>query len=131
MACSRGRNVLHMSLMYNKIMKRLFLYSLIVSAMSCQSDNKKNDKAIQLITLDPGHFHAALVQKTMYADVDSVVHVYAPDAIDLKWHLDRIETYNTRSESPTHWNEEVYRGNDFFEKMIQEKKGKCCCLIRE
>ena len=75
-------------------------------------------KSVQLITLDPGHFHAALVQKTMYDDVDSVVHVYAPDGNDLKLHLDRINSYNTRNESPTRWKEEVYTGNDFFEKMI-------------
>ena len=30
-----------------------------------------------LVTLDPGHFHAALVQKSMYPDVSPVVHVYA------------------------------------------------------
>lgn len=95
--------------------------------MSCQSD-KKNDKPVHLITLDPGHFHAALVQKTMYDDVDSVVHVYAPDGIDLKWHLGRIDAYNTRSESPTHWKEEVYTGNDFFEKMIAGKKGNVVVL---
>ena len=39
---------------------------------------------VHLITLDPGHFHAALVQKSMYADVDSVVHVYAPGGNDLQ-----------------------------------------------
>ena len=95
--------------------------------MSCQAD-KKSDKSVHLITLDPGHFHAALVQKTMYDDVDSVVHVYAPDGIDLKWHLERIDAYNTRSESPTRWKEEVYTGNDFFEKMIEEKKGNVVVL---
>ena len=38
---------------------------------------------VHLITLDPGHFHAALVQKFMYANVDPEVHVYAPDGDDL------------------------------------------------
>ena len=32
---------------------------------------------VKLITLDPGHFHAALVQKTMYPQVDPNVYVYA------------------------------------------------------
>ena len=32
---------------------------------------------VKLITLDPGHFHAALVQKSMYEQVDSTVYVYA------------------------------------------------------
>lgn len=104
--------------------------------MSCQSDNNKETKTstgsrpkpVQLVTLDPGHFHAALVQKTMYDDVDSVVYVYAPEGNDLKLHLDRINGYNSRAESPTHWKEEVYTGPDFFEKMIAEKKGNVVVL---
>ena len=84
--------------------------------------------SVHLITLDPGHFHAALVQKTMYPGVDSVVQVYAPAGDDLKLHLDRIHAYNSRSESPTHWKEEVYTGSDFFEKMIAEKKGNVVVL---
>jgi predicted dehydrogenase len=83
---------------------------------------------VHLVTLDPGHFHAALVQKSMYPDVDSVVQVYAPEGKDLQYHMDRINGYNTRSENPTHWKENVYTGNDFFEKMIAEKKGNVVVL---
>jgi predicted dehydrogenase len=83
---------------------------------------------VHLVTLDPGHFHAALVQKSMYTDVDSVVQVYAPEGKDLQYHMDRINGYNTRSENPTHWKENVYTGNDFFEKMIAEKKGNVVVL---
>jgi hypothetical protein len=109
-------------------MKRLILYVVILSVASCSSEEKLNDKPIRLVTLDPGHFHAALVQKTMYDKVDPVVHVYAPDGNDLQLHLGRINSYNTRSESPTHWKEEVYTGNDFFEKMIADKKGNVVVL---
>jgi len=31
-----------------------------------------------LIVADPGHFHAALVQKEMYPSLSPEVHVYAP-----------------------------------------------------
>lgn len=99
--------------------------------MSCKSSDdkvKENEKPVRLITLDPGHFHAALVQKTTYDDVDSVVYVYAPEGNDLKLHIDRINAYNTRAESPTHWKEVVYTGDDFFEKMIAEKKGNVVVL---
>jgi hypothetical protein len=103
--------------------------------MSCQSDNKETKttteskpKPVQLVTLDPGHFHAALVQKTMYDDVDPVVYVYAPEGNDLKLHMDRINGYNSRAEDPTQWKEVVYSGNDFFEKMIAEKKGNVVVL---
>ena len=33
---------------------------------------------VRLMTLDPGHFHAALVQKEMYPGVAPRVDVYAP-----------------------------------------------------
>ena len=38
----------------------------------------------RLITLDPGHFHAALVQKEMYPGVSRRVAVYAPLGSDGK-----------------------------------------------
>jgi len=108
--------------------KILTLLALLV-LISCNNDKMKNEvKPVRLVTLDPGHFHAALVQKTMYDDVDSTVHVYAPESNDLQLHLDRINGYNTRRENPTHWNEEVYKGSDFFEKMIVEKKGNVVVL---
>jgi predicted dehydrogenase len=78
---------------------------------------------VKLITLDPGHFHAALVQKTMYPQVDPKVHVFAPAGPDVEGHLARIEAYNTRAEDPTSWQEVVYTGDDFLEKMLSEKPG--------
>lgn len=83
---------------------------------------------IKLITLDPGHFHAALIQKSMYPQVDPTVHVYAEDGRDLKLHLERIEGYNKRTTEPTAWKENVYTGKDFFSKMISEKKGNLVVL---
>src|SRR5262245_13568970 len=113
-------------------MKKIFYIFAIAMFASCQDNSHSHEttarKAVQLITLDPGHFHAALVQKIMYADVDSVVHVYAPAGNDLQLHLKRIDNYNTRNEDPTHWKEEVYTGNDFFEKMMADKKGNVVVL---
>ena len=83
---------------------------------------------IKLITLDPGHFHAALIQKSMYPQVDPSVHVYAEDGRDLKLHLERIDGYNKRTAEPTAWKENVYTGKDFFAKMIAEKKGNVVVL---
>lgn len=78
---------------------------------------------VKLITLDPGHFHAALVQMNSYPQVSDEVYVYAPIGDDVQEHLKKINAYNTRSASPTKWNEVVYTGPDFIEKMIAEKKG--------
>ncbi len=79
--------------------------------------------AYQLMTLDPGHFHAGLIQKTHLKDLDSTVYVFAPEGPDVQDHLKRVNSYNSRADNPTHWVEEVYLGPDFFEKMIQEKPG--------
>ena len=80
-------------------------------------------RAVKLMTLDPGHFHAALVQKTMYSEVDSNLYVFAPQGPEVQDFLDKISAYNTRGESPTHWNVVPYLGDDYLEKMLAEKPG--------
>jgi predicted dehydrogenase len=121
-------------------MKRLFLVILPVAFLlsSCGSGNSgpqqvKSDvsmesKQVKLITVDPGHFHAALVQKSMYEQVSPDVHVYAPDGPDITQHLNRINAYNTRTSDPTAWNEIVYKGDDFFDKMLSERAGNVVVL---
>ena len=81
------------------------------------------DPTVQLITLDPGHFHAGLVQKFMYPQVSPLVHVYAPAGPDLDEHLKRIQSFNTRADNPTHWDEKVYTGPDFLEQMVHDRAG--------
>ncbi len=78
---------------------------------------------VKIITLDPGHFHAALVQKFPLDQVDPTVKVYAPEGPDLDGHIARIEGFNNRAEDPTTWKLDVYRGADFFEKMLADKQG--------
>jgi predicted dehydrogenase len=83
---------------------------------------------VRLITLDPGHFHAGLVQKFMYPGVAPDVHVYAPPGPDLNDHLGRIENYNSRADSPTHWQEIVYDKPDFLEQCLRQKAGNVVVL---
>lgn len=83
---------------------------------------------IRLLTLDPGHFHASLVQKSMYPQVSPEVHVYAPAGADLQEHLQRIESFNHRSDNPTRWEEKVFTGTDFLERMLHEKPGNVVVL---
>jgi predicted dehydrogenase len=78
---------------------------------------------IRLMTLDPGHFHAALVQKTMYPGVSPQVHVFAPLGADLTAHLNRISAYNARQENPTAWQLEVHASPDYFERMLESRPG--------
>jgi len=83
---------------------------------------------IRFMTLDPGHFHAALVQKEMYPGVSRKVDVYAPLGNDLIDHLARVSRFNTRKEDPTAWELEVHTGPDFLERMCREHPGNAVVL---
>lgn len=103
----------------------VFIISVTIMAACSSSEQSKEsqESEVVLITLDPGHFHAHLVQKSMYDQVDPKVYVYAPDGQEVKDHLEKIQNYNTRADNPTSWQQEVYLGDDFLSKMINEKKG--------
>jgi predicted dehydrogenase len=117
----------------------LFLLPFTLTAISCGTGGSKQqaDKSnasmekyyqVRLITVDPGHFHAALVQKIMYDQISPDVYVFAPEGPDVQQHLDRIKAYNARAVDPTKWNEIVYKGPDFFDKMLAEKPGNVVVL---
>lgn len=111
----------------------LLVLALLAGLGACQQkgqDKKEqtDSSMVRLITLDPGHFHAALVQKTSYPDIDTTVHVYAPAGKELEAYEALIQQYNNRADKPTHWREEVYTGPDFAEKMLSEKKGNVVVL---
>ena len=118
--------------------KLVILTFLIGFTFACKGPTDKKDNTmnpftgaigeVKLITLDPGHFHAALIQKKMYDQIFPEVKVYAPEGNELKSHLTFIEGYSARSEDPTSWKEIVYTGPDFYEKMIAEKPGNVLVL---
>ena len=83
---------------------------------------------IKLITLDPGHFHAALIQKEMYPEVSQRSTVYAPLGPDVIDHLQRVARFNLRSGNPTSWEIDVHTGPDFLERMIAERPGNVVVL---
>ncbi|UZD24725.1 putative oxidoreductase C-terminal domain-containing protein [Algoriphagus halophytocola] len=96
--------------------------------MSCEnketvSQDHSSAPAITIMTLDPGHFHAGLIHKSMYPQVDSTVYVFAPQGPELKDHLSRLAGYNEREENPTAWNLQVETSPDYLEEMIASKPG--------
>ncbi len=118
-------------------MKRTSFFMLVLTALlyACAGGSQKSETQesktmftgakgeVKLMTLDPGHFHAALVQKTMFNQVDPVVHIYAPEGPELEGHMNLINSYNNRADNPTSWDTKIYTGPDFFEKMLSEKPG--------
>jgi predicted dehydrogenase len=86
------------------------------------------DEPLRLITLDPGHFHAALFQKEMLPGVANRVYVYAPAGPDLSAHLQRVDQFNSRAQNPTHWQIEVHAGPDFMQRILTEHPGNVVVL---
>jgi predicted dehydrogenase len=82
----------------------------------------------RLVIVDPGHFHAALVQKEMYAALLPEVHVYAPVGLDLVDYLTRIARFNTRPGNPTRWSFKVDAGPDHLARLRGEEAGGICVL---
>ena len=85
--------------------------------------NKEMGHGIELVVLDPGHFHASLLQKNALAAVNDTVRVYAPEGVEVKQYLNNIHSYNQRTESPTAWEEEAYIGEDYLSRMLSDRKG--------
>ena len=88
-----------------------------------QSERGSATMEVHFMTLDPGHFHAALVQKEMYPNVSLRADVYAPLGPDLIEHLNRIVGFNMRKGDPTSWQLEVHTGPDSLDRMLKEKPG--------
>lgn len=95
--------------------------AIAILTMSCTP--KEENSKVKLMTLDPGHFHAALIQKTSYQDIDTSVDVYAPEGPEVRDFLNKIEAYNNRTENPTNWTVKTHLSADYLEKMIAEKPG--------
>lgn len=87
------------------------------------SEARTRGAPVRFMTLDPGHFHAALVQRSMYDGVSPEVHVYAPAGFDLDEHLARIERFNRRESDPTRWETTVHMDDDPLRRMIAERPG--------
>ncbi|MHC4533751.1 MAG: putative oxidoreductase C-terminal domain-containing protein [Planctomycetota bacterium] len=111
--------------MVRKIVLSVICLCLLPAFFSCavQEGGETDGGKVKLMVLNPGHYHAALVQKSMYDEVAPEAYVYAPAGPEVKEYLKRIESFNNRSKEPTRWDEQVYAGDDYLEKMLIEKPG--------
>ncbi|HJU42458.1 MAG TPA: putative oxidoreductase C-terminal domain-containing protein [Vicinamibacterales bacterium] len=101
---------------------------ILIAGAFVRAQERASTADVRLMTLDPGHFHAALIQKEMYAGVSPRVDVYAPAGWDLDEHLKRVAAYNKRAERPTSWQMELHTGADFLQRMLTEKPGNAVIL---
>ena len=77
-----------------------FLVFLLVVASCSLSKRQTTDEVdisgshkIDLIVLDPGHFHASLLQKETLTDVSDTIRIYAPEGIAVNQYLESIDSY--------------------------------------
>ena len=122
--------------MVNRI-KIIGLFTFCTLSLSCLSEKKitgptghfvGKDGEVKLVLLDPGHFHADLLLKSSNRTINDSIYVYAPQERELFQHIQRIESYNHRAENHTSWKESIYSEDDFFQKMLSEKKGNVVVL---
>ena len=92
-------------------------------ALAAGAAAQTNRMHSQLIIVEPGHFHATLLQKEMYPWLDRRVSVYAPLGPELLDYLGRIMAFNTRPENPTGWELTVHTSDDPMAEMLAERPG--------
>lgn len=83
---------------------------------------------LKVATIDPGHFHAALIQKEMLPDLDREAFVYAPLGPDLAAHLSRIAQFNSRKDNPADWRLRVYAAPDYWQRLLAERPAQIAVL---
>jgi predicted dehydrogenase len=109
----------------NKVLVGLVLMLIFQFCTSPKTNNMSDrpQEHVTIMSLDPGHFHAGLIHKSMYPQVNSTVYIFAPEGAELEDYLKRIEGYNMRDSSPTAWELKLVKGDDFLEEMISKKPG--------
>ena len=96
---------------------RLALFCAMAVPLAAQTGQAR------LIIVDPGHFHATLLQREMYPSLAPRVSVYAPLGPDLLDYLHRISLFNERRENPTRWELDIHTSADPMREMLHDRPG--------
>lgn len=85
-------------------MRRISFFMLVSTVLlsACSGGGRKSETQeskdvfagakgeVKLMTIEHGHFHAVLVQKTMFEQIDPTVYIYAPEDPKLQAHLNQF-----------------------------------------
>ena len=112
----------------SRVLLAVALAACVCTAMPAGQEKTPKMPDVRLMTLDPGHFHAALIQKEMYPGVAPRVDIYAPLGPDLFEHLGRVAAFNRRPDRATAWELEVHTSTDYFERMLRDRPGNVVVL---
>jgi predicted dehydrogenase len=78
---------------------------------------------MKLIVAEPGHFHAALLQKEMYPGLDRRVTVYAQVGFEAIEYVNRIASFNARAGNPTDWDLDIHFSVHPMEELVRDHAG--------
>ena len=92
------------------------LASLIATTMAIFAADSDN---VRLMILDPGHFHAGLIQREMYPGISPRVSVFAPLGPELLDYLARVSLFNNRKEEPTRWELDIHTDGEPMRRMLK------------
>jgi predicted dehydrogenase len=112
----------------SRVLLAVAVAACVCTAMPAGQEKTPKMPDVRLMTLDPGHFHAALIQREMYPGVAPRVDIYAPLGPDLFEHLGRVAAFNRRPDRPTAWELEVHTSTDYFERMLRDRPGNAVVL---
>ncbi len=114
-----------------KLRRKTYLWSaLCLVSLGCsERESSAGDKdPIELVIIQPEHFHAALVQKYKNAEIGSDVYLFADTASSAEAYQNLIHQYNLRDQDPTDWKVIPYYGSDFLEKAFESNIGNVVVL---
>lgn len=113
-------------------MKRQILYTVLANLLfiypAMTQTNYNPVEKYRILTLEPGHFHAALVMKESNPRIDTTCYLYAPDNLATQQYLDYIKNFNTRKQKPTSWNTVWYKEKDYLEQAWKQPPGSILVL---
>ncbi len=104
-------------------MKRALSYIVALLALCCCCSRTESVPLKQMTVIAPGHFHAALTQKTPLPGVGDTVHVFAPEGVELQTYLKTVASYTDPETGSSRWVEKVYAGEDYLEKVPPAQSG--------
>lgn len=96
------------------------LWKVLMPALLTNAIAGSQDVAGHLIVVEPGHFHATLLQREMYPGLDRKVSVYAGLGPELLDYLSRISLFNHRAQDPTNWELDVHTSASPLAAMLED-----------
>ena len=85
-------------------------------------------RPFRLMTLAPGHFHAALLLKEMPPEIFRRIYVYGPLDADLADYMARVAGFNGRADNPTRWQVDVRASEDYLSRFLREQPGNAAVI---